>query len=282
MLGRSGHVHSRVATLVSSALIVSAVACSGAASSDGIVILLVPEDGRAPAQVSRPARAAGRSPARSESASVADQDEPGRASRPNSPPGGRRTRPQPPMAGMETEVKNLASKHGINVRGSYNKKDIEHTLNFARDFRPEETKGLTFIFERNRNGRSSGSARVKTLGWYKGGVSHIVSPNPDTVYHEGVHHITMAPANKRTVAIGNEVYRAAIKLGGATRKPANSTITRWYAKENSYEFKAEFFTGLAALEHGLKLDFTIANRGFKPPESIRKIARPIYASGGRR
>jgi hypothetical protein len=286
------HAHPRKAAMMCGALIASAVTCPGAATSSRIVIL-VPEDRSAPRQVSRPARGA-TSAASRETAAVAEAEEPERALERRSPPGGRRTRPEKPKKGLEKEVKLLKSRHGIAVRGSYNKKDIQHTLRFARDFRPEETKGMTYIFERNRNGvkrKKNKKSRVKTLGWYSGGVVHIVSPNPDTVYHEGCHHMTMAPANKRTVGIGNAVYKAAVKLGEngrrdararKKRQPANSTITRWYAKKDSYEFKAEFFTGLAGLERGLKLDFTIQNKAFNPPESIRKLARPIYAKGGRR
>ena len=58
--------------------------------------------------------------------------------------------------------------------------------------------------------------------------------------------------------------------------PAQNTITRSYAQTNPSEWKAEFFTGLAGLERGVPLQFTLRNNRFNPSENVRALARQLY------
>jgi hypothetical protein len=187
------------------------------------------------------------------------------------PPAGAGARPQAVAADQAANVNELA-KFGVQVRGAFTGQDVANTLNWARSYRPEETAGVTFTFAANR--RASGVLGV----WSSTGQSQIYSGLQDVVFHEGSHHITLYRRNTRSRAIGNQVYQAALQAGGG--QPVASTITRSYARSSDAEFKAEFFTGLAGLERGVNLGFTRGSGAFNPPENIRQLARPIYASSG--
>lgn len=190
---------------------------------------------------------------------------------PGGPPAGSGLRPQAPPADLATGVNELSQTFGVQVRGSYNKKDVDQTLVWARSFRPDETRGVTFTFTAQR--RESGVLGV----WNSLGQSQIYSGRQDVVFHEGVHHITLFGRNQRSRALANQVFNAAVQEGGGGT-PAGNTITRSYAQTNPSEWKAEFFTGLAGLERGVPLLFTLRNNSFNPSANVRAVARQLYVN----
>jgi hypothetical protein len=189
------------------------------------------------------------------------------------PPGGQRARPRPPVKGTEEGVRELL-RYGIKVRGAYTPNDIKNTLDFAHCFSPKETRGMVVTFDTNR--KKSGVVGV----WSNGNV-RIMSSKPDVIFHEGCHHITLYRKNTRTRALGKELFQKAMELGGDGGVPL-SCVTRQYALRNSSEFRAEILTGLAGLESRVKLSFTLVNRKFNPPASVRALARKIFSPAPRR
>lgn len=189
---------------------------------------------------------------------------------PAAPPSGPQARQPLPQVGLEEGVNELKTKHNIVVRSSYTARDIQQTLMSARQYKPEETAGLNISFSQTRRG--SGVLGV----WNQAGQSQIYGTALDVVYHEMSHHITLFGRNARTRQIGRQIVEAARQAGGG-KIPA-SCITRSYATTNTSEFLAEFCTGMAALERGLPMSFTVRNGSFNPPESVRKVARPIFVN----
>lgn len=183
------------------------------------------------------------------------------------PPAGAGQRQPFPQVGVQDGANELRAKHGITVRGSPTAQDMSNTLLAARQYYPQETNGLSINYTASR--RSSG-----ILGVWSNGDCNIYSTKLDVVFHEMTHHITLFGRNSRSRGIGSQTYSAASQAGGG--RPASSCITRSYAQSNSAEFRAEFFTGLAAIERGLPMTFTIQNRSFNPPANVRAIARAIY------
>jgi hypothetical protein len=186
------------------------------------------------------------------------------------PPAGAGSRTQNVPAALNSQAD--LRRYGIVVRGDVSEKDVQNVMEFARHYRPEETNGLVMTFVPQQSRRSSGVLGV----WSSSGQSQVYSELLDVVFHEGTHHITKFGRNRRSVGIGNQVYRAAANQGGG--RPPENTITRSYAQTNQAEFMAEFFTGLAALERGLRTRFTVRSNNFNPPEDVRTIARTIYAN----
>jgi hypothetical protein len=183
---------------------------------------------------------------------------------------GQRTPPQSLPSGPVADLTNeLATKHGITLRGSPTETDVRNVLISARQYRPEETRGLRISYTDSR--RNSG-----VLGVWSNGNSEIYSSMLDVVFHEMTHHITLFRNNGRSRSIGQQTVAAA-REAGSGRIPSNC-ITRSYAQSNTAEFMAEFFTGLAGLERGVPLRFTIRNGTYNPPESVRAAARQIYAA----
>jgi hypothetical protein len=170
----------------------------------------------------------------------------------------------------------LKNHYGIELTGSVRLNDIRNVVAFAVNCRPRETKGLTFEF------MSSRSTAVDKLGkWFKQGKAQIFSERMDTVFHEGTHHVLEFERNQRTRNIGKLVFRMAKELGGG--KPDNSCVTRPYAlfgvaQDDDGEFNAELFTGIAGLERGIKLETTVGNKDFNPPERIRKMVRGAWVA----
>jgi len=177
-------------------------------------------------------------------------------------------------ASSQDQLNELTTKYGITLRGAYNDTNVANTLTYARAYPPAATQGLSFTYTAQR-------VQQGVLGvWQNSGAtgqSEIYSDLIDVQFHEGSHQITLADQNQSTgVAIGEQTYQAAVQAGDGT-SPADSCITRDYARSNSAEFKAEFFTGLRTIENGLPTQFTTSGGTFNPPENVRAIARKIWA-----
>jgi hypothetical protein len=172
-------------------------------------------------------------------------------------------------------VRALETGHGIRVRGAYDARDLAHVQEFARLYRPYETRGLTFDFA---------SVRVSSgrLGeWLPDGTARIMSRRLDTVLHEGAHHVMEFAGNARTRTLA-ELIVAATLAAGRGGVPA-ACVTRPYALEGRHpgdhgELLAELLTGLAGLERGLLLETTLANPAFDPPEPVRRLVRCVWSA----
>ncbi|MBI4860236.1 MAG: hypothetical protein HY815_08230 [Candidatus Riflebacteria bacterium] len=183
------------------------------------------------------------------------------------PPSGVNAR-QPPQVGTDAGAQELQQKHGIAIRGAYTQTDVQNTLMCAQQYRPEETNGVEIEFSSGRSGSG-------VLGMWSGGRIEIYGEDIDVILHELSHHITLTGSN-RSSSTADQVIAAARQAGGG--QIPSSCITRDYATTDEAEFIAEFLTGLAGLERGVPLTFTIQNGYFNPPESVRQVARQIYVS----
>jgi hypothetical protein len=175
----------------------------------------------------------------------------------------------------------LEAVHGIRVLGPVAPRDWVHLRLFARFYRPDETRGLTFDFLPIRNDRGG------NLGeWDDGdGTATIRGTRADTLFHEGTHHVLGLSGHDRARRIGALIVAAAHRAGGG-RLPL-SCLTRPYALRHASqgdhaEFLAELVTGVACLEHGIPGGITLANPRFDPPEEVRRLVRSLWeGSAGR-
>jgi len=193
------------------------------------------------------------------------------ATEPPSAPGS--TTPPPEMSGNE-KLQILRDTYGIIVSGTYGDHELNNLLLAAQQYRPEETATLNVYF-------APGNTSRGIMGCYSPGSigrMEIYDHNYfHTVHHELVHHITLYPRNRRARAIAMEVAQRTPPEQGSLLEADPRYIPSNYARVNTYEFWAEFFSHLREMEKGYRGGYP-RSPYFNPPEDIRQIARQVYAT----
>lgn len=180
------------------------------------------------------------------------------------------------VPGGQEALAELRDTYGITLAGYPTERDVKSALISARQFRPEDTKSLRISY--TKENRNRGVMGVYTPGSGQQGRIEIYDHiNLHTVFHEMTHHITLFPRNSRARKVAEQVAAMTPPEQGSLAEASPAYIPRSYARQNIYEYWAEFFSYLREKEKGIQGGYPCSGQ-FNPAESVRKVARQIYAS----
>lgn len=262
----------RTLSLLSAVLLIALLhaGCSGdyvvrSAGPGRYVVTLIPSDGSTDGDGYRPPAAP---PTGGSSGS--EPTNPPAPGNDNPPPGGVGGPPDLPDS-VDDQAREIRERYGITMKGYPTERDVENLLVACRQFRPEETSNVTINY--SRGNRSGG-----VMGCYSpsGRMEIYDHRNLHTVFHELAHHITLYPRNSRARGIAEDVARKTPPVNGSLQQTPARYIPRSYARKNTAEYWAEFFTYLREKERGLRGGYP-CSRYFDPPDDLRQVARQIYA-----
>jgi hypothetical protein len=203
------------------------------------------------------------------------------------PDGG--TPPVAPAAITPPDLSAITSKEpisalqarGIRITGSPDDQALKNTLIAAHQLDPQDTQELTVNFTGGK--RTSGTLGVWTTRGQGGLVTIFAMDRPTAILHEICHHATLYPKSQHGASVANEVFgELAQKYGNDLNNWPDSVCTCSYARKNSREWRAEFFSVMRVMDLKLPWDYLAENATagtFNPPQDLRARANNFYAPG---